>query len=369
MSSVQFPLASGRPSRLLTPDEVTQIVTQLGSAPPRSSPDGRALIFQTICHNPPQQGSYKLYYYLDNGSFHCYTHCGDSFDVYELVKRSKGCSFYQALLFIQGVLGVALERKTGIQRKLVDDWQLIEKYTPHLVQPQQPLREYPLSVLDYYRAVYPVQWLRDRIPPHAMDQFHIRYDPIKNEIIIPHFDLSGRLVGIRSRLLDSSAIAAGFKYMPTSLESSDGSDFRHLLRNNLYGLYQNLHAIQNIGKAVIFEAEKSVLQCAGYYGVNNFTVAVCGSHVSRWQRDTLLSLGVREVFLAFDKEYHVAFSPESDAYAEKILNIASLFAPYITTYVLWDVDGLLGYKDSPSDRGRDTLEQLMLKKFEVTTEE
>jgi len=350
----------------LSTGQVTQVLSALGSDSPHSSPDGRALIFQTVCHNPPHHGSYKLFYYLNNGLFHCYTHCGDSFDIYELVMRSKGCGFYQALLFIQGILGFTLERKTGIQRKVVDDWQLIEKYTSRAQQSQQPLPEYPPSVLDYYKSVYPVEWLRDRITPQAMERFQIRFDPVKNEIIIPHFDPSGHLVGIRSRSLDPLAVSAGFKYIPTSLE---GTDYRHPLRNNLYGLYQNLQAIQRCGKVVLFEAEKSVLQCAGYYGDDNFTVAVCGSNISHWQRDTLISLGVREVFLAFDKEYHTPFTPESDAYADKILNLASLFTPYVTTYVLWDMDGLLDYKDSPSDKGREALEQLMAKKFEVRTEE
>ena len=363
---MQLSLTSDHSRRLLTTDQVTQILSQLGSAPPRASPNGQALIFQTICHNPPHLGSFKLFYYLNNGLFHCYTHCGDSFDIYELVMRSKGCGFYQALLFIQSVLGLTLEHKTGIQRKVIDDWQLIDKYALRVPQLTQLQPEYPLTVLDYYKPLYPVQWLRDRITPQAMEQFQIRFDPIKNEIIIPHFDPSGRLIGIRSRLLDTSAVAAGFKYMPTSIE---GQDYRHLLRNNLYGLYQNQQAIRRCGKVVLFEAEKSVLQCAGYYGANNFTVAVCGSNVSRWQRDTLLSLGVREVFLAFDKEYHAPFTSESDAYADKILNLASLFTPYVTTYVLWDVDGLLDYKDSPSDKGCEVLDQLMIKKFEVTTEE
>lgn len=363
---MQFPLTANSAHYSLSKEQVTQILSALGSGSPRSSPDGKALIFQTVCHNPPHQGSFKLFYYLDNGLFHCYTHCGDSFDIYELVMRSKECGFYQALLFIQGVLGFILERKTGIQRKIVDDWQIIEKYASRAPQSQQSLPEYPLSVLDYYKPVFPVEWLRDRITPQAMKRFQIRFDPVKDEIIIPHFDMSGRLVGIRSRLLDFSAVSAGFKYMPTSLE---GTDFRHPLRSNLYGLYQNLQAIQRCGKVVLFEAEKSVLQCAGYYGDDNFTTAVCGSNISHWQRDTLLSLGVREVFLAFDKEYHTPFTPESDAYADKVLNLASLFTPYVTTYVLWDMDGLLDYKDSPSDKGRGVLEQLMAKKIEVTTEE
>lgn len=113
--------------------------------------------------------------------------------------------------------------------------------------------------------------------------------------------------------------------------------------------------------------EKAVLQSESFYGSNNFTVAVCGSNISTIQRDLILGLNVREVFIAFDKEFHEAYSDESDNYAERILRLAGMFTPYVTTYVLWDTEGLLGYKDSPTDRGQEVLEKLMKGKFEVET--
>lgn len=359
-------IATNSSKPVLSVDDVIKIVESLGSEPPYYSSDGRALIFQTICHNLPHHGSRKLYYYIESNTFHCYTECGDSFDIYELIMRSLQCDFYHALLHIQGLLGIRLERKVGIVQQKVDDWNLIDKYANRIRNAtNDSLKEFPASLVSYYTKAYPEEWRNDNIVPSAMDTYHIHFDVAKNEIIIPHYDINGRLIGIRSRVLDPYAVAAGFKYVPTTLE---GNDFRHQLRNNLYGLYQNQETIRRTGKLVIFEAEKSVLQCEGYYGNANFTVAVCGSHVSRWQRDTILSLGVREVFLAFDKEYHEAFTQESVSYSEKILSVASMFSPYVVTYLLWDVDGLLDYKDSPSDKGKDILNTLMKNKFEVTTE-
>ena len=37
-------------------------------------------IYQTVCHGGD---SYKLYYYVDSQMFHCYTHCGDNFDIFD----------------------------------------------------------------------------------------------------------------------------------------------------------------------------------------------------------------------------------------------------------------------------------------------
>lgn len=353
--------------RAFAPEEVEKLLSALGSAPPRASPSG-ALMFQTICHNPPHQGSHKLYYYADTGLFHCYTHCGDTFDIYELVRRSQGCSFRAALSFVQQTLGVCFEPKVGFAPQRTSDWDILDKYaclkqvSQGSVAPENtPLSE---SLLAYYPLCTPVEWRREGITSAACQRYGIRFDLSKNEIIIPHRDQQGTLIGIRSRTLDPAQIAAGFKYMPTTLEKMD---FRHTLRYNLYGLYEAKAAIQRSKKCLICEGEKSCLQSYAFYGEDSFTVAACGSNISNFQRDLILGLGVKEVFLGFDKEYHEAYTPESDDYADKILKLAGQFSPYVTTYVLYDIQGLLNYKDSPTDRGRDTLERLMKHKFEVET--
>ena len=352
--------------RSFSEQEILTLLTALGSDPPRTSATGD-LIFQTVCHNPPHQGSFKLFYYKDSGLFHCYTQCGDSFDVYELVQRSRHCSFLEALQFIQSALGLNLTRKVGFETQISSDWDLFDHFSSFNIRsPEIP--EYavlPKSLLDLYHPFSPQGWLDEGITSPACNRFDIRFDVGRDEIIIPHFDIHGQLIGIRSRTLDAEKAALGFKYMPTQLEDHD---FRHTLRYHLYGLHRSIHAIKRSRKAILFEAEKSVLLCDSYYGDNSFAAAVCGSNISTHQRDLLLSLGVREVFLAFDKEYHEPYSEESDHYADKILKLASLFTPYVPTYVLWDTQGLLSYQDSPADKGKADLEQLMKTKFEVNTE-
>ena len=37
--------------------------------------------------------------------------------------------------------------------------------------------------------------------------------------------------------------------------------------------------------------------------------------------------------------------------------------------ILWDFDGLLGFKDSPTDKGKDVLLQLLDKKVEITIDD
>jgi hypothetical protein len=90
----------------------------------------------------------------------------------------------------------------------------------------------------------------------------------------------------------------------------------------------------------------------------------------------LLNLGVEEVILGFDKDFdplecdnerHPLY-PQYLNYMERITKMAEKFTSYCRTYVLWDNMGLLRPKDSPLDRGKETLEILMKNKVEVTTE-
>lgn len=127
---------------------------------------------------------------------------------------------------------------------------------------------------------------------------------------------------------------------------------------------------------MIFESEKSVLKCQDFYGESNFTCAVCSSNISNFHRDILLSLGVEEVFIALDKyrppkehETEEKYQEKLVEYQKKILKLAAKFTPYVRVYVLWDYEGLLDYKDSPADKGKETLEELMRRKIEIGTDE
>lgn len=362
--AVDFGSALSSIRRDFTDDEVTQVVCSLGSPPPKQGANGE-LMFQTVCHHGD---SFKLYWYREGKRFHCYTHCGDSFNLYELVMRSLSVSFGEALRYVNNQLGIADGSHRGFNRtaQQSDDWKLFDRYKPKGRQENFTPEILPAGLIGYYPQAYPQSWLDEGITQKAMDDFFIRFDPIANKIIIPQIGPDGDLVGIRGRALDPEDIAAGKKYMPVTIE---GKTLRHPTAYNLYGLYQNREAIIRSKKIMLFEAEKSVMKCHGFYGENDFTVAVCGSSVSNYQRDLILSLGVSEVFLAFDKEYHKAFTSESDVYADKILSIAYKFAPYVTTWVLWDTEDLIGYKDSPADRGQEVLETLMKNKFEVKSRE
>lgn len=357
-------------------EQIIRVAQSLGSDDYRrdGTQEDSPLIFQTICHNPAHCGSYKLYYYPDSKQFHCFTQCSCNFDLYELVMRSKKCSFFEATQYIGATLGLSDPSKLGFfsreeeqEQEQTDDWEILNRFTARrnqLTKIAAPYQKYPLSILEYWNRLSPVEWLREGISSQAIERFSIRFSVADNEIIIPHFDSQGNLIGIRSRALDKQRVLEGKKYMPTYLE---GSDFRHAIRNNLYGLHIVAPAVRRSKKILLCESEKAAMQSYSFYGEDSFTVAVCGSNISSAQRDTVLSLGVKEVFIGFDKEYKIAYSPQSDAYAEKLIRLASMFSPFVTTYILFDTKDLLGYKDAPTDRGQAVLEELMKTKFEIET--
>ena len=69
-----------------------------------------------------------------------------------------------------------------------------------------------------------------------MEKFNIRYSISQNKIIIPHYNINGKLIGIRGRALNQEEIEAGCKYMPVKIE---GKFYAHPLSLNLYGLDRN----------------------------------------------------------------------------------------------------------------------------------
>jgi hypothetical protein len=353
----------------LTEKDIEIILRDLGSN--CSKKDGQNnLLFQTVCHCGEK---YKLYYYTDTKIFHCYTDCNESFDIYELVIRAKhqkgiSFSFYDAVKYVSSITGKLFTSDSLFQRinnDLIDDWDWIARYK-RKDKKQIVLPKFEENVLDVFIPLPHELWLSEGISYDTIMKFKISYYIREDRIAIPHFDINNNLVGIRGRALRQEDIEAGRKYLPLTIENKL---YSHPTMYNLYGLHKTKNAITRIRKAIIFEDEKSVLKCEDYYGEDNFSVATGGSSLSDFQRDLLLSLGIEEVFLARDKEFTDPNSVEAYEYARKLLKQAYKFVPYCRTYILWDDFGLLNYKDSPADQGKQVLELLMKNKYEIKTTE
>lgn len=330
------------------PDErIVDLMRQLGCEDFQDTPE--AFIFPTICHNTnPSEASHKLYYYKSSKTFHCYTQCGDSFDIFELLKRHYELLGQPYDFFKDIVLKVAGDIKFTHETNFFEVYKSeFEKYKPKKVEIN--LTSINPSILNVFTEFYTPEWLQDGISIEAMRQFNILYSIPQNKIIIPHYDIDGNLIGIRGRALNPEDIAKG-KYMPIAIGSKI---YNHPLGYNLYGLNLNKDAISRKKTAFIFEAEKSVLMYETMFGRDrNIAVAACGSNISTYQFQFLRRLGVERIIIAFDKEGSTW--AEKEKYHEKLKKLCHKNSNYCQMGYMFDKHNLLDLKESPTDRGLET---------------
>lgn len=338
----------------LSDEDVIKIFNRLGIT--NYKEDDKSIQFPTVCHNADSDNaSLKLYYYRDTKLFHCYTDCGDTFNIFEMIRRfyeARGISksFYEIFSFVTNEIEVN------------DDTFDFFVYTKQERKQKTPVIELPAyssHILDVFSKQYCSEWLQEGIKPDTMDKYNIRYSISQNKIIIPHYDLNNRLIGIRGRALNPEDIIGG-KYKPIFIE---GKMYNHPLSLNLYGLNFNIEEIKKTKTVILFESEKSVLLLDSFLGTSN-GVAVCGSNFNKNQLLILLrNVQVANIIIAFDKEYEKYGSQESEKYIAKLRSIGQKYGKYCNFYYIADKENLLGYKDSPIDKGIDVFNYLLSKKM------
>lgn len=321
------------------------------------------IVCPTICHNPIDEAeSMKLYWYQNNKIFRCYTECNEAMSIFTLYQKFMrinyhSVSFEEAIDYVKKCLHNIIISGAKKYKPIID----FEKYKFDSAVPT--LTEYPKEMLSYFIPYHHPSWLRDGIQPDVMDKFNIGFLLAQNKITIPHFDINGRLVGIRARSLDAEEIEQFGKYRPVQIGNTL---YSHPLHFNLYGIYEHKLAIQKRRSAIIVEGEKSVLLDDGYYNKISNTVACCGSNINKFQINLLSNmLGVNEITIAFDKEYKDWRSDEAYNYRLKIENICKKYSSQAVFYYIWDMDNLLDYKDSPFDKGKEVFEELYRHRIRV----
>lgn len=366
----------------LTKEDVIKVVTSLGSATPKTDSQGN-LIFQTVCHGST---SWKLYYYHEpdiekdfkGQAFKCYTQCGDCFNIVELVIRAnrvkgKTVTWYKALYYIAQLTGKIYTSSTEEieeQQRCITDFEWINR----LKAVKKKKRDVPTNkaidehILEMFYYAPHEDWLNEHISREALSRFEIGYYGLTNQITIPHRDKDERLIGIRGRFLDEEDVKRFGKYVP--IRMLDDTFLSHKLGTNLYGLNVVQNKIKSCKKVMIVEAEKSCMQAYSYFGEDSFVVAVCGSAISSTHIKIILQyLEVEEVIIGFDRQYHEADSFEATIWWNKILKEVAPLVPYVKVYVLADREHRLEYKDSPTDKGKEILLQLMKEKIEITMDD
>ena len=344
----------------LTIDDVAQFLESLGVQVIKSE---SYLICPTICHNPLEEAeTMKLYWYQNYKVFHCYTECNESMSIFELYMKYMSINYHditeeEAVDYIKRFCKrLSLAERHHKSNILTD----MEKYQYEETLIELP--EYSSSVLDCFSNFHHPIWLREGISEEAMEKFGIKFQIRENRIVIPHYDINGRLVGIRQRSLEEKDIEGG-KYRPLSV---GGEVYNHELHYNLYGIHEHKEAIQKFGRAILVEGEKSVLLDETYFGKNSVAVAVCGSQINKYQINLLTKeLGVNEIILALDKEYINLKDPKAKTYRKKLIEIGQKYKNNASFSYIFDEKDLLDLKDSPYDKGKETFEKLYKLRIKV----
>jgi hypothetical protein len=242
----------------LTIEEIYELMADLGAEPIIKND---YIVCKTICHNHDlAEASHKLYYYSNTQLFHCYTGCGDAtFDIYDLILKvnklagNANFSLSRAITFVARYFGYTpetfeFEEDTEVNK----DWQIIKAYKRKKEEEQNQtveLKVFDAKILQHFPQPHIIPWEKEGISFDVMRKRGICYDPINEGIIIPHYDIDGKLIGIRERTLVKENEVYG-KYRPAIL---NGTMYNHPLSFALYNLNNSKKAISHIQKAIVFE--------------------------------------------------------------------------------------------------------------------
>lgn len=319
---------------------------------------GKFLVCKTCCHNDDADAaSWKLYYYKNNHIFYCYTEC-NAMSIFKFLRNyyeTRDIKYDWHTDIYDVILDCSKFRFTdGFEKKPYES--LKDRYISHKITKSLP--SYPPGVLDGFIKYYPIEWLNDSISRAAMDKYNIRFSISQNKIIIPHYDINNKLVGIRGRALNPQEVEIVGKYMPVQIE---GKWYSHPLSLNLYGLNFNKENIRKFGICYIGEAEKFCLQMEGF-DFPNCSCAVCGSQLNKFQMDLLFKYcRPQEVIICFDSEE----KEKENKYFNKLYKLCSIYKNYCNMSFIYDKKHLLKLKESPTDRGQEVFEELLRSRVRV----
>lgn len=353
----------------ITDEQMFNFLSSLGAEP---IVRGNVILNKTICHCGQ---SHKLYYYSNTKLFKCYTDCGgEAWDIFELVRKVKQRELGQeftlpaAIKYVADYFGYSSNSQDAFEQITTrDDFTLFENYSKinNIVLEKQnvDLKEYDDNILKNFPRPIIKPWIDDGISKEVMEYYEICYDPKNCGIVIPHRDINGKLIGVRERTVIKENADLYGKYLPMKIGNKM---FNHPISFSLFGIYQNKDNIKRLKKAIVVEAEKSVMQYATMFGQeNNICVAICGSSFIKYQAQILLDLGVEEIIIALDKQYKELNDDEFKKLVKNLKNIHLKYGHLTKISFIFDKENLLPYKASPTDEGKDVFLKLYKNKFSL----
>lgn len=343
----------------LTVDQIFNFLEEYGGEPEYTS---FGIISRTICHNLPQEGSRKLYYYDNTKLFKCYTGCDSTFDIFELfikIKKNQeniDVPLNRAIAQVANFFGFFPEEDDNEEQAQIEDWGKIHQYENRKEKLEKENNHYSVSLKIYddsilSKLIYPKisLWEKEGISEEIIRNNKIGYYPVGEQITIPHYDINGNFIGLRGRALIQEEAELYGKYRPLRISKVL---YKHPLGLNLYNLNNSKENIRLMKKAIVFEGEKSSLLYQTFFDTD-ISVACCGSNISDYQVSELMNLGVEEIIIAFDRQFQEIGDKEFSHLKRNLISIHKKYSKYVNISFIFDSKMITSYKASPIDEGKD----------------
>lgn len=364
----------------LTKEDIIKILRSLGSD--YTTDENANLIFKTVCHHKDaEDGDFALYYYEKKKSgepskkFYCSTDCKDEkgFDIFTLIqkaymKRGEKLSFHNSMKYVLDVTSRKDENyylSHDEAEKLQERNKVSNERKAELIGiPTEPNKQKAFNVIDpkvleIFSKLHYKKWLQENISHNTLDRFNIRFDIYSNKIIIPHYDVSGNLVGIKGISLNEEEEK---DKVGNDFISIEGKSYYYKQEHNLYGLNFNKQSIIERKEAMIFEDEKDVLLIDG--GIEkNVALSIGGTTISDEQFEILRSLGVKKITIAYKKRYKC--DQEIDGFIETQKGLLEKYKGIFQFSLIVDVFDSIKYGASMLSEGNGIFNVLKFLQIEI----
>ena len=259
-------------------------------------------------------------------------------DIISYIIKEKNTDFRSVLSAIKRILNLS------------DDWRPQSRHLifggvyEHIIhRTDSSPKTYDESILDEYLKVPNERFQRDNISLEAQMKFGIGYDVGTDRITIPIRDQHGSLMGIKGR---------------RNYETDNEEDPKYLylvpcqMSKTLFGYSTNYSSMYG-DTVMVFESEKSVLQCASY-GYHN-AVALGSNSLSEYQAKIILSLSPQKVIFMLDSDLPL----ENTKRNIDMLRSVAIMRDLQINYFDWTECLELPAKASPSDEGKEVFEYIL----------
>ena len=270
-------------------------------------------------------------------------HC----DIVSYIIKEKHTDFRTVLTTIKRILHLSDDWRPQNRRLIFGG--VYEKITH---REDSPPETYDESVLDNYLKIPNERFQRDNISLETQMRFGIGYSVETDRITIPIRDQHGSIIGIKGR---------------RNYETDNVDDPKYLylvacqMSKTLYGYSENYSNMY--GKTVmVFESEKSVLQCASY-GYHN-TVALGSNSLSEYQAKMLLSLNPSRVIFMLDNDLPLNNTKRNIDMLRSVATMRDLQISYFDWTECLDLPA----KASASDEGKEVLQYILEENIKDETE-